>query len=508
MLFTDADIRQIESEGLTVERVREQIEIFRRGVSPVRLNRPCTISDGIETLKKRDIDSIVELYDEAAGGGRVLKFVPASGAASRMFRDWHKCIEHGGFESADEGEKFFGDLKIYAFFGDLKDIISRDGQDIEDLIESRRLVELISYIITSRGLNYGSLPKALLKFHRYPEGSRTSLQEHIVEAVHYARDINNVCRIHFTVSEEHLNMVILHVSEVKGVYEDKYGVTFDLAFSTQRSSTNTIAVSSDNVPFRDPQGQLVFRPGGHGALLENLDGIDGDIILVKNIDNVVPDGLKHITVIYKKLLAGLLVQLQKEIFRYLDLLASGMVDEDTVLDMSTFCEKRLYMVFPPEFAGFSLRDKCHFIYRKLNRPIRVCGMVRNEGEPGGGPFWVDEEDGTQSLQIVEESQIDSDSEQQRKIWASSTHFNPVDLACGVRDFRSRKFNLQDFVDRDAHCISKKSERGSDIKALEFPGLWNGSMADWITVFVEVPIETFNPVKNVQDLLRPQHLPQS
>jgi hypothetical protein len=315
-----------------------------------------------------------------------------------------------------------------------------------------------------------------------------------------------MCRLHFTLSEEHQDDVTDYLSVIKGYCEKHYDVTFDIALSTQKSSTNTIAVDLNNRPFRDQQGELVFRPGGHGALLDNLNGIDGNIIYLKNIDNIVPDRLKPITVFYKKALGGYLISLQKEIFRYLRHLDKAELDEKTLQEMKLFSENKLHLVIPPWFEDLPLAEKCSFVFKILNRPIRVCGMVRNQGEPGGGPFWVNGEDGTQSLQIIEESQIDSGSTEQKAIWSRATHFNPVDLVCGVRDYRSCKFDLHEFVNRDAYFISQKSEKGRDLKALELPGLWNGSMAFWNTIFVEVPIETFNPVKTIHDLLRPQHLP--
>ena len=289
-------------------------------------------------------------------------------------------------------------------------------------------------------------------------------------------------------------------------YERNYGVAFDIALSTQKSSTNTIAVDLDNRPFRDQQGELVFRPGGHGALLGNVNGTGGDIIYLKNIDNIVPDRLKPVTVFYKKVLGGYLISLQNEIFGYLRRLDKAELDEKTLRELKLFCEKRLHLVIPQWFEDLPLAEKCSFILKRLNRPIRVCGMVKNQGEPGGGPFWVNEGDQTQSLQIIEESQIDSGSTEQKAIWSRATHFNPVDLVCGVRNYRSYEFDLHDFVNREAYYISQKTEKGRELKALELPGLWNGSMASWITIFVEVPIETFNPVKTIHDLLRPEHLP--
>lgn len=505
MIFTYADIKQIEKGGQSVDQVLAQLDLFKRGTSPVTLNRPCTINDGIVTIPEADLKMITALYEADVRKGRMLKFVPASGAASRMFKDWYKCLEEGNFDSDKAGEIFITSLKRYAFFKDLGDEISRKGEEIERLIEAKRVVEILEYILTSRGLNYGNLPKALLKFHSYPVGNRTALEEHLVEAALYVKDANDLCRIHYTVSEEHKTQVKDYLFQVIEIYEKYYDVKYHLALSTQKSSTNTIAVDLDNRPFRDQQGRLVFRPGGHGALLENLNSIDGDIIFLKNIDNVVHDRLKPVTIVYKKILGGYLISLQNTIFNYMRLLNQREPGENTIAEIVLFCEEKLHIVFPPGFKNLPFPEQCAFIFKKLNRPIRVCGMVKNEGEPGGGPFWVNEEDGTQSLQIVEESQIDSSLKEQKDIWKSATHFNPVDLVCGVRDYRTKKFNLLDFVDKKAYFISQKSEKGRGLRALELPGLWNGSMAFWNTIFVEVPIDTFNPVKTINDLLRPQHL---
>lgn len=505
MIFTYEDIRQIEKEEQGVDQMLAQIELFKTGPFPVKLNRPCTINDGIVTIPEGDLKKITALHEAEVRKGRMLKFVPASGAASRMFKDWYRCFEEGDFESQETGAAFISSLKKYAFFKDLRDEISRKGEDVARLIEAKRIVEILEYILTSKGLNYGNLPKALLKFHLYQDGNRTALEEHLVEAALYVKDAHNVCRLHYTVSEEHQKLVEDYLFRIKEAYEKYYDVTYHIMLSCQKSSTNTIAVDLDNRPFRDQQGRLVFRPGGHGALLENLNSIDGDIIFLKNIDNVVSDRLKPVTVLYKKVLGGYLIFLQDKIFRYLHLLTKQGLDENTIAESVLFCEKMLYIVFPPGFEYLSLPEKCACIVKKLNRPIRVCGMVKNEGEPGGGPFWVNEEDGTQSLQIIEESQIDSSVKEQKAIWKSATHFNPVDLVCGVKDFRAKKFKLLEFVNEKAYFISQKSEKGRDLRALELPGLWNGSMAFWNTIFVEVPIETFNPVKTVYDLLRPQHL---
>jgi hypothetical protein len=506
MIFTEADVRRIEKEGLTCEQVLAQIDLFKRGVCPVKLNRPCTVNDGIVSLPEEELTKMVALYEEELRMDRkVLKFVPASGAASRMFRDWYIYLEKGSLD-ARQREEFARELKRFAFFSDLHDVILRDGEDLEKMLEVQRHADILAYILTSKGLNYGNLPKALLKFHAYSDGSRSALEEHLVEAALYAKDACRMCRLHFTLSEEHHDDVADYLSVIKRYYEKYYDVTFDIALSTQKSSTNTIAVDLDNRPFRDQQGELVFRPGGHGALLGNVNGTGGDIVYLKNIDNIVPDRLKPVTVFYKKVLGGYLISLQNEIFRYLRHLDKAELDEKTLQELKLFCEKGLHLVIPPWFEDLPLSEKGSFIFKRLNRPLRVCGMVKNQGEPGGGPFWVNEEDQTQSLQIIEESQIDSGSAEQKAIWSSATHFNPVDLVCGVRNYRSYEFDLHDFVNKDAYFISQKSEKGRDLKALELPGLWNGSMAFWITIFVEVPIDTFNPVKTIHDLLRPQHLP--
>ncbi len=505
-IFTDEDIKRIEAEGLTEEKALSQLEFFESGAPTVRLNRSCTVGDGVTVIPEEEREGLIAVYDDVVKKGRMTKFVPASGAASRMFRDWYKCYESKSFDSDPEmGADFAGDLDKYAFYDDLSGIVSRECYDVVDLIRDRKFSIILEYILTARGLNYAHLPKALLKFHVYPDRNRTSLEEHMVEAVLYVRDAESVCRIHCTVSKEHKSDVENYFSRVREYYENRYGVTFDFRLSAQLTSTNTIAVDMENRPFRDSGGILVFRPGGHGALLKNLNAIDGDIIFLKNIDNIVPDRLKEITVLYKKILGGYLVRLQEEVFEYLRLLFSEAMDEKFLSKVPRFCEERLNIVFPTGFDGFSDVEKKDFLIGRLNRPLRVCGMVKNVGEPGGGPFWVEEEDGTQSLQIIEMAQIDMGSEQQRKIWTSATHFNPVDLVCGVRDYRSEKFDLDRFVDRKAVLITQKSEEGRNLKALELPGLWNGSMAYWNTIFVEVPIETFNPVKTVTDLLRKQHM---
>ena len=507
-MLSPSDIEYIRSRGTTEEKIARQIERFRRGATAVTLDRPATVGDGIVRVAEDEKPRLAALHDEAARAGRCLKFVPASGAATRMFKDWHAVLNRGGFGSRAEFDAFAESLPRYAFYGDLREVLSRAGR-VEakpGAVGAER--EILDFILNDRGLNYACKPKALLKFHRYADAARTALEEHLVEAALYVKDAQGLCRVHVTVSAEHLEPVREWIRQVRGDHERRLGVRYDIGLSVQSESTDTIAVDLDNRPFRARDGRLLFRPGGHGALLYNLHAIQGDIVFVKNIDNVVPDRLKDTTVLYKKILGGCLVALQRELFGRLRALSDPSAGEAPVNEAARFAAERLTCLLPPGFEGRPLEERREILMNALDRPLRVCGMVKNEGEPGGGPFWVRDPDGGCSLQIVEEVQVDRKKTGQADLWASSTHFNPVDLVCGVRDFRGRPFDLERFVAADQVFISVKSHEGRDIKALELPGLWNGSMARWHTVFVEVPVETFNPVKTIDDLLRPAHLPET
>ena len=505
-VLTEAEQGQMRREGITIRKIMNQIHLFENGVPYISLNRPCRIGDGIDVIHEGDRERLIALHDEAAATGRLLKFVPASGAASRMFADWYRIMEGGRNGSEADAAKLAADLEKYAFTGDLREIMARAGLDLADLLAQKRHAEILAFVLTEEGLGYGRKPKALLKFHAYPGGSRTALEEHLVEAALYVKDARKISRLHLTVSEEHRRLIREHLSPIKGDYEKAYDTTFEIGISIQESATNTMAVDLANRPFRLEDGRICFRPGGHGALLTNLNGIDGDIIFLKNIDNIVPDRLKASTVLHKKILGGYLVSLQRKIFADLVRLDEGRADKEDLGDMAAFCRDQLHIVFPDGFEEMGVKEKGELVFRMLNRPLRVCGMVKNEGEPGGGPFWVNEAGGGQSLQIIESIQVDRDSAAQQALWQAATHFNPVDLALGVRDFRGGKFDLQKFVDPQTASIAKKTEKGRELKALEHPGLWNGSMAKWNTVFVEVPVLTFNPVKTVGDLLRPSHQP--
>ena len=511
------DLKQIEARGKTPESVLSQVETFKKGFPYCRLQRPCTVGDGITVLKKTELSRLGEIYSRFALSGRTSKFVPASGAASRMFKlllsfnerydriDEKRVIAEAAKSDPDHEVflQFIRGIREFAFYEDLKRAMRKDGIEPETLLSNGEYKMVLEYLLTSKRLHLASLPKGLIKFHAYPDHARTPFEEHLVESVSYVRDGRGVVKIHFTVSAEHEELIRNDINRNMKQYE-KPGVKFELTFSVQKASTDTIAVDMNNVPFRDKNGRLVFRPGGHGALLENLNDLNGDVVFIKNIDNVVPDRLKEETAIYKRALGGYLVELQKNIFGYLERLSKNHGDERFLNRTIEFAGDELSMIPPEGLRRLSNEEKTEFLVSRLNRPLRVCGMVKNEGEPGGGPFWVEHEDKSASIQIVESSQVDMNSTGQRAIWESSTHFNPVDLVCGVRDYLDKPMNLLEFSDPNTGFISVKSLEGRDLKALELPGLWNGAMAYWNTVFIEVPVITFNPVKTILDLLREEH----
>ncbi len=518
--LSDADLEQIEARGMTPEQVISQLETFRNGFPYTRLMRPCTVGDGIEVLQEADLARLNETLSAAASAGRVMKFVPASGAATRMFKSLIAFDnQHGQIDKkairTEAGKndpdhvvfvQFIRGIKKFAFYDDLKSVMARDGFDIEALILKGEYKPILQYVLFSKGLDLAHSPKGLIKFHSYAEASRTPFEEHLMEAVGYTMDKGNVARVHFTVSPEHEVRVREYLENVRGSYE-KAGVRLQITFSVQKPSTDIIAADLENKPFRGEDGRLLFRPGGHGALLENLNQIRGDLVFIKNIDNVVPDRLKQETYIFKKALGGHLIELQKEIFGCLERFSARNLDDGYIKEMFAFIRDRLSINPPERVEQGSRENKIDYLVSRLNRPLRVCGMVKNEGEPGGGPFWVEHADKSTCVQIVESSQVDRGSAEQRRVWESSTHFNPVDLVCGVRDYMGKPFDLMKFVDPSTGFISVKSKEGRELKALELPGLWNGSMAYWNTVFVQVPIITFNPVKTILDLLRKEHQPE-
>jgi hypothetical protein len=515
------DLRQIEAHGLTPAQVREHLDLFARPPRFIRLARAATVADGIHRVHAAHVDGYLNRQAEAARQGRFIKFVPASGGATRMFElllhyfhvedaDLKAVIDADLAQGSHRAREFlvFNDcLPLLAFCSDLRALLAANGDSLEDLREGCRYREILTHVLTAAGLNYQDLPKALIKFHAYGAHSRTPLVEHLVEAAAYVQDQAGGCRIHLTILPRHRQTFQGLLDQVQAALEERLGCRFAVEFSFQHPSTDTLAGDADNRPFRDSRGRLVFRPGGHGALLENLKNLQGDLVYIKNIDNVVPDRLKEPTILWKKILGGLLVDLQEQIHRHLDALGENADDRQILEGVVDFARQRLAQPIPAgimEWPGDRARD---FLARTLNRPLRVCGVVENQGEPGGAPFWIQEADGSLSLQIVEKAQVDLGDPEQRAIWETATHFNPVDLVCSLRDYQGRPFDLDQYVDREAVFICRKSQEGRELKALELPGLWNGAMARWLTVFVEVPIITFNPVKTVFDLLRPEHQPE-
>ena len=466
--------------------------------------RPATLGDGILRLDAAQTDQLTQAFDADKAYYQFTKFVPASGAASRMFKDLFAFADSG--TETNFTDIFFAHIKSFAFYADLDQAVKRlHGADIDTLLQQGRKVDIVKALLLDEGLAYGQLPKALLKFHHhYPTFDRLALEEHLVEAARYATDAQGVAKLHFTVSPEHEEVFKKTVDALKAGYEQQYQVHYDISYSCQKPSTDTVAIDAEGNLFRESNGKILFRPGGHGALIENLNDLGEEIVFVKNIDNVVPESKAETTIIYKKVLAGLLLQLQQKTFEYLELLDEGNLSNEDLDEIIRFARTELMMDTPDFVSQYNNIEKIDYLYDKLNRPMRVCGMVKNEGEPGGGPFWVKNDDDEVSLQIIESSQIDHKNAQQEAIFQASTHFNPVDLVCCTKNYRGRYFDLRQYVDPMTGFISKKTKGAMTLKSQELPGLWNGAMADWITLFVEVPVATFNPVKTVNDLLRKEH----
>lgn len=514
-MFTAQDLAQINSRGIDLRTVERQINHFRTGFPFIVLDRPATVGDGLLSYSEAEIDEYINYFSRHAPTMRVVKFVPASGAASRMFKHLFEFAaqytpDAAGDEKFNQDQSFnsvwyfINHLGELAAFKALDQALNNSGSSLQSLMSERQYGKIIDGLLGPTGLDYAALPKALLLFHDYGDGPRTAAEEHLVEAANYAANESGTANIHFTISPEHRDKFIQLFKNVVNSYEEKLNVHYEIGFSIQKPSTDTIAVDEANEPFRNQDGSLVFRPGGHGALIDNLQELDHDVIFVKNIDNIVPDRLKDYTFRYKKLIGGLLLTLKKQIDLYLNALETNELTDVTVHEIADFAIKKLHLSIPSVFYTKQRSEQIKFLINLLNRPVRICGMVRNVGEPGGGPFWVRGKDGGLSLQIVESSQIDFNNPVQKEIVNTATHFNPVDLVCTMRDYQGNKFDLKKFIDEDTGFISLKSVGGKTVKAQELPGLWNGAMAGWITLFVEVPIITFNPVKTINDLLRPEH----
>ena len=504
-MITEKDREQLAAKGISEEMLRRQLSQFESGFPFLKLKGAAAVGNGIMRPDEEEQKMFLASWETycADKGHSVVKFVPASGAASRMFKDLFAFLDadYDAPQTAFEKD-FFDKLQTAPYYEALDDACHVfHGKGIAELVSCGEYKAVVSALLSEEGLNYGHLPKGLLQFHKYDDGVRTPAEEHLVEGALYAKDADGKVNVHFTVSPEHRQLFETLVDEKRGELESQFDAKYDVSFSEQKSSTDTVAANADNSPFRNADGTLLFRPGGHGALIANLGDIAADVIFIKNIDNVVPDRLKPETVYNKKLIGGILVALQKRCFEYMQKLESGKYADGDLREMLRFLEEAFCCHTDEMLEGERL---VAYLKQKFNRPMRVCGMVKNVGEPGGGPFLAYNSDGTVSPQILESSQIDMADPEKKAMFEKGTHFNPVDLVCAVRNFKGEAFRLPDFVDPQTGFISHKSKDGKELKALELPGLWNGAMSDWLTVFVEVPLITFNPVKTVNDLYRPEH----
>lgn len=504
--MTPENLEYIKAKGMTPGQVEEQLQRFVTGFPYLTIKDAARVGAGIMRLTSAEEDAAINRWQQYLDhGGEVTKFVPASGAASRMFKALFEYVD-GGTDELKPGSPvavLIEKIDELPFLPELRTAVEKlYGKSLDEMLKDGRNRDVIAAIVKPEGMNYGGLPKGLLKFHSYPEGSRTPVEEHLTEGAQSAANSKGVVNLHFTVSTNHRKLFEEKLSEVVPATEARTGVKFNISMSEQKPSTDTIAVNPDNTPFIE-DGHPLFRPGGHGALIENLNDIDSAVVFIKNIDNVVPDSRRGDTIRYKKVIAGLLLEVHDKIEQYLVALDQKTYTPDTIKEILAFMTDTLNITHA---GAESLDDDAvvDYIRRKLQRPLRVCGMVRNEGEPGGGPFLAYNPDGTASPQILESHQVDTSREDYREMMASATHFNPVDLVCYIKDVHGKKFNLPQYVDPATGFISSKSSHGKELRALELPGLWNGAMSDWNTVFVEVPISTFNPVKTVNDLLRPAH----
>ena len=511
--LTEKDQQLLIKKGITEAMLNAQVAQFKQGVPPIQLYKAAVIGNGIIPFTKEEAAKYAAIYQKRKKGNTIVKFVPASGAATRMFKSLFAFRD--GFEPDREsfvaymqrtGNKevkaFFEGLERFAFYPILKAVIDKHHPDFSSLNEDIQKHIIINTLLNEDGLNYGNMPKGLLPFHKHSEKIATPFEEHFREAVLYASD-DEIANLHFTITEQHTDAFYKELNHIKPILEERYNIQFNVSCSYQKPSTDTVSVTEENEFFRDEEGNLLFRPAGHGALLSNLNDIDADIIFIKNIDNVVVKKYTDETVFYKEALAGKLCEVQDEIFKILHRIDNNKVKKKEVKHILDFL-KEININVPDYLYKFRRQYALEFIKEQLNRPIRVCGMVKNEGEPGGGPFWIRETDGSYSLQIIESAQVNMGDAKQKEIFSQATHFNPVDLVCGTKNYKGESFELPNYVDHEQAFITSKTYMGKPLKALELPGLWNGSMANWITLFVEVPIITFNPVKVVNDLLKKTH----
>lgn len=516
MDFSSVDFVQIYEHGVPLENIKQQLSFFRNGIAKSNLVGPATLFNGILKLSENDFQEKAAFFDKNKSNLKLEKFVPASGAASRMFKFLIAFLKDFDIENESinayinrtkdtELSIFIVGLEKFPFFRAIDKKLREEFPDFDSLDRDHKNYYFIKLLLAKDYFDFASKPKGVLPFHKYKTHIATALEEHLYECAYYSSSNNN-SHLHFTVSEAHQNQFESIIDAIKGSIEKQSGATITTSYSYQNKNTDTLAVDFENKPFRDENGRLFFRPGGHGALIDNLNNQDADIVFIKNIDNVIQNHIQKIA-LYKKALAGILIEVQQQLFKYLYAIDAKENQQENSDEILLFLTEKLSIRIPDDFYKLSIENKIIRLKSVLNKPIRVCGMVKNEGEPGGGPFWVKDEKGAVSLQIVESSQVDLSKENQKRILDSATHFNPVDLVCGLKNYKKEKFDLTKFVDHNSGFIVEKNTLGRAIKSYELPGLWNGAMADWITIFVQVPLITFNPVKSVNDLLKSAHQPQ-
>ena len=515
LALSENDIKRIESYDISWKSIAGQLHYFKDGTESIILERPCTLNDGITKISSKEEAGLIKKFENEISTIEMCKFVPASGAATRMFKDIifvskkHKKINRALLKDNKAQHEYksvlktIDNLKNFGFYNELKNRLLNDGLKLEEKLSQNDYSIVIDYLLNTKGLSYSNCPKGLIQFHKYKDRSRTAFEEHIIESKEYASNSQKISNLHFTLSDENVFLVSKFIKKVLPDYESD-GSKVKITYSTQKKYTDTIAFNSDGSIARDENGEVLLRPAGHGALLENLNDITADAIFIKNIDNVLPDRLKPETIKYKKLLAGILLDIQENVFTFLNLIDTNKINAELLVELKNYLTQSLNILLPENFELRSLDDQVKYCYLKLNRPIRICGMVKNEGEPGGGPFWVKETDGTITKQIIESAQINFNMNHQQEIFNDAAYFNPVDIVCGVKNYKGEKFDLLKFRNPDLGIVSIKDQDGNKIKVFELPGLWNGGMHDWITIFVEVPLNTFNPVKELNDLLKPAH----
>ncbi len=513
--FFEQDHIQFAERGIRYASIHEQLNKLQQDPDFTIIDRPCTIGDGIIRLTSTEIEGYDNFFRNTIDSRRSLLFVPASGASSRMFKELFKyCDKTDGEKTLPPfvGRKveypydilnFFRKIKSFAFYEDLRTKLSEEGLNIHEEIRKNRYESILEALLTPSGLNFSQTPKALLPFHRYLDQCRTPIEEIALEATKYIMDSSKSIHVHFTVNILHKVRILEHLRNLRKQMWGN-GIHLNATVSGQNPTTEKIAVDLDGLPFRDGNGKLLFRPGGHGALLDNLNDQQGDVIFIKNIDNIPTERLVQQTALYKRALGGYLVSIQKQIFNYLKRLSAGNIDRNQLREIIDFAKQQLSLCTPNDSENWPIKKLHDHMIDLLNRPLRVCGMIPNTNESGGGPYWVKNKNGRMSIQIVEECQINTGVPFQQSMLKNSTHFNPVEIVCGVKDYQGKNFDLRKFLEPHNGIITIKSHLGRELKALELPGLWNGTMALWNTIFVEVPANTFNPAKSILDLLRDEH----